>query len=144
MPKTRFSYRHQYDDARDAEERENTDIHCLDHSLTQQHFKDDVDLNCIVKRYGITDGAIPPAPADPRYYGDFSDAVDFREAMDRINEAQQRFSELPADLRSRFHNDPVLLHDWVSDPANQEEAVKLKLLTKKETPLPEAPPEPLA
>lgn len=99
-------------------------------SLTQQHFAKDADLNTIVKRFGIKDGAIPPAASDHRYYGDFSDAFDFRDALDRTRDAVSKFNALPADLRAEFGNDPVFLHEWVSDPANTKEAVRLGLLSK--------------
>lgn len=99
-------------------------------SLTEQHHKDDVDLNVMVKRMGVTDGAIPPAAIDPRHFGDFTEAADFRTALDRTREAQQRFSELPADLRARFNNDPVRLFEFVSDPNNDAESVKLGLLSR--------------
>lgn len=129
-PVPRFSWRHQYDYARDREEGDLAITIIDDPSLTQQHFADDANLNTIMKRYGVTDGAIPPAAMDPRFFGDFTDAVDFREALDRVRAATEHFNALPADLRAQFNNDPVLLHDWVSSPDNWEEAVKLGLLRK--------------
>lgn len=129
----RFTWRHQYDDDADQLERQATAISCLDPSLTQQHFVKDADLNTIVKRYGITDGAFPPAALDPRYFGDFTDEADFREHLDRVRNATDRFNALPADLRATFGNDPVLLHEWVSDPANVDEAVQMGLLHKHTT-----------
>lgn len=99
-------------------------------SKTQQHFAKDADLNTIMKRYGITDGAIPPAAADGRYYGDFSDVFDFRDALDRTRDAVAKFNALPADLRAEFDNDPVFLYEWILDPRNAEQAVELGLLSK--------------
>lgn len=129
-PRTRFTYRHQYDDAADAIERANTDIYNEEESKTQQHHKDEVDLNVIVARYGITDGAIPPAATDPRYFGDFSDAPTFREALDRTHTAKERFAMLPANIRERFNHSPLKLWEFVSNPDNAEEAVRLGLLKK--------------
>lgn len=139
---SRFDWRHQYDDERDAFERELTDISFVDSpSLTQQHFAKDADLNTVLKRYGISDGQIPPAAADGRYYGDFSDVFTFREALDRTRDAVAKFNALPAALRAEFNNDPVFLHDWVMDPKNADEAVALGLLQKKTVtqPLPSEP-----
>lgn len=113
-------------------------------SKTQQHFAKDADLNTIVKRYGITDGAIPPAAADARYYGDFSDAFDFRDALDRTRDAVAKFNALPAELRRIFENDPAYLHEWVSDPANIEQAVELGLLSKAALGAANAKPSPSA
>lgn len=127
-----INWRHQWDEAADAAERAATAIRDFGPSLTQQHHAKDADLNTIVKRYGITDGAIPPAALNPQFFGDFTDAVDFRDHMDRVRHATERFNALPADLRAMFNNDPVELHDWVMNPENAEEAVKLGLLVKQE------------
>lgn len=109
-----------------------------DPSLTQQQFKEDADLNVIVKRFGVTKAHIPPAgAADPRYYGDFGEAVDLREALDRTRAAQEHFDSLPAELRNRFNNDPVRLFGFVVDPKNTEEAIKLGLLHKAARQAPE-------
>lgn len=131
-PKTRFTYRHQYDEAADAIERANTDIGDLGPSLTQQHFTADADLNEIVRRYGVTDGAIPPAPQDPSAYGDFTDVPTFRQAMDNVAEAKNRFMSLPAALRAKFNNNAGIMFDWVSNPDNTEEAIKLGFLKRVE------------
>lgn len=131
-PITRFTWAHQYDDARDALDRAATNIRCEDVSLTQQHFAKDANLNTIVKRYGITDGAIPPAALDPQYFGDFTDAVDFREHLDRVRNATDRFNALPADIRSAFDNDPIALHEFVTDPANIEESIAMGLLKRED------------
>lgn len=130
----RFTYRKQYDDAADKVERELTDIDTGIDTPVQQQFKDDVNINVMMKRFGVTDGAFPPAAADPRYYGDFSDAVDFREALDRTRAAIDNFNELPADIRQRFYNDPVELWNFVSNEKNHEEAVQLGLLHKSSPP----------
>lgn len=127
---TRFKWRHQYDDAADEAERCNTRIHCCDESKTQQHFTVDADINELVRRFGITDGAIPPAAQDPSHYGDFSDAPTFRQALDQTKDAQDRFNALPANLRNRFGNDPVELWRFVNNPDNAEESVTLGLLKK--------------
>jgi phage internal scaffolding protein len=127
---TRFKWRDQYDDEADAVERRLTDIATPEPSLTQQQFTDEVNLNIMVRRMGIDEHKLPVAPADPRYYGDFSDAVDFRGVLDAAREAAERFNSLPGDLRQSFNNDPAALHEWVSDPANAEEAVSIGLLVK--------------
>lgn len=136
-PVTAIQWRHQNDRAADAEERERTTIYCNDESLTQQQFAKDADLNEIVRRFGITDGAIPPQAIDPAYFGDFSDVPDFRTALETTRAAIDNFNNLPAELRKRFGNDPVELHNFVHDEANEEEAIKLGLLKKLPPEVPE-------
>lgn len=128
----RFPWREQWDEERDQLERELTDIDTGPETATQQQFKDDVNINVMMKRMGITDGNLPPAATDPRYFGDFTDVGDFRDNLDRVRDATQRFNALPAALRSRFNNDPATLFNFVMDSANAEESVKLGLLAKLE------------
>lgn len=129
----RFGWRHQYDDARDQKERKNTDYTETSESLTEQSHTDEVNLNTMVKRMGLTDGAIPPAVFDPSYYGDFTDVADFRTSLDRVRVAQENFAALPAKLRARFDNNAAKLFAFVSDPENAEEAVRLGLLHQQVT-----------
>lgn len=140
MPDTRNMWRHQYDEVRDAVERANSDIGDLGPSLTQEHFAKDADINEIVHRFGIGDGSIPPAPNDPRFYADFTNVVDLRSALDRTIEAVTAFELLPARLRSRFNNDPGELYSFVTDPANEAEAIRLGLIKREETAPAGSPP----
>lgn len=135
----RIKYRKQYDDAEEAAAELRTKTINNDPSLTQQHFTLDADINEIMRRFGVTDGAIPPVALDPSFFGDFSNVPDFREALDTTRDALERFNALPAPIRNRFSNDPVALWAWVNDPANHDEAVKLGLLKRREPPAPPLP-----
>lgn len=138
----RFTWRTQYDLDEEIEAELTTQTVNEEPSLTQQQFAEDADLNVIMKRYGVTDGAIPPGALDPRYFGDFTDAPDFRQALDTVRDANEKFQALPADIRNRFLNRPDLLWAWVNDPANQEEAVRIGLLSKQAPVAKETPTEP--
>lgn len=94
--------------------------------LTQQSFKDDCDINVIVRRFGVT-GQLPQSVRVPSY-GDFTAVTDFHSAMNVIIEAQNAFMEMPAEVRERFRNDPGAFVAFASDPANAEEARKLGLV----------------
>lgn len=142
-----FNWRRQYDRSETTSYDEGI-IFCDDPHLTEQHHAKDLDLNNIIKRYGIKDGSIPPAALLPAgLFGDFTNSVDLREALDRSATAAEKFNKLPAQLRAQFNNDPVFMFEWVSDPANIDEAVTLGLLNKrainmdtiKETPKPVSP-----
>lgn len=140
----RFSYREQYDDSpREDYERAAVEItneeHPRDAVTVQQQFKDDVDLNVMAARMGVKDGSITPQAYDPRYFGDFTDAVDFREAMNRVSDANFKFQMLPAAIKNRFNNDPTELFHFIADEKNKDEALRLGLL-KEHKPEPEQIP----
>lgn len=136
MPKVFVRSPYNYD-AREAG-RESA-LKCEDPSLAKQSFAEEVDINTIVKRFGLT-GQLPPEVAVPRY-GDFEDVVDFHTAMNAVTYAKQEFMQLPGALRARFHNDPQELLEFVENDANRGEAEKLGLVKPRVV---EAPVEPQA
>lgn len=102
----------------------------------QQQFKDECDINTIVRRFGLT-GELPNDVRVPQY-ADFTDAVsDYQTALHQVIAADREFMRLPPDLRYRFRNDPQQLLEFVSDESNRDEAQKLGLL---KAPVPEAEP----
>lgn len=114
-----------------------TGLLCEDDSLAQQHFKDEADINEIVRRFGLT-GEMPANPHLP-VSGDFTAVTDYQTALNAVMAAQEGFMALPPDLRSRFYNDPQKLLVFLEDPSNHAEAVRLGLVNP-----PPAPPAPAA
>ena len=106
-------------------------LHCEDATLAQQHFKDECDINNILRQFNVT-GLLPEAPLSPRY-GDFSGITDYHTAMNAVIAAEDGFMALPADLRARLQNDPAQLIDFLSDENNRSEAEKLGLLDAQKT-----------
>lgn len=106
-------------------------------SRTQQQFRTDADINVIAKRFGLDRQPMPVAPIDPAYYGDFTGAPDLRTVLDNVRDAREHFMALPPKLRARFHNKPAELWEFVNDPENADEAVRLGLLAR--APAPPAP-----
>lgn len=135
----RIQWRHQYDQDTDDAIGDATRIVNEQPTKTIVSFKEDADINVMMKRFGVTDGAIPPAVADPRYYGDFSDVVDFRGALEQTRAAQHAFDQLPANIRNRFYGDPTKLWEFVNDEKNFDEAVAIGLLQKRPMPEPTEP-----
>lgn len=74
--------------------------------ITQQHFKDEVDINTIVRRFGLMD---LPQWNNGGVYGDFTGIVDFDSALAKIKSTEEAFMRLPAELRDKFDNDPAEL-----------------------------------
>ena len=88
-------------------------LDCQDPTLAQQNFRDECDINTIVKRFGIT-GQLPENVRMPTY-GDFLQVNDFHSAMNAVAAAGEAFDAMPADVRARFNNDPGAFVDFCSD-----------------------------
>lgn len=84
---------------------------------TQQQFKDEVDINNIVKKFKA--GQSVPL-RHPGYFTDFNQATGLMEAQEQINAAAEAFLEIPATLREKFGNDPLKFLEFVQNPKNKE------------------------
>lgn len=104
------------------------------HHPTQQHFKDECDINNIMKRFQTT-GVLPDLIKSNPAYGDFSTVPDFLDAMNILNHAHDQFSSLSSRVRARFDNDPQQFLNFVNDPSNNAEMIELGLATKKQPPV---------
>lgn len=93
---------------------------------TQQHFKEECDINTIVRRFGVT-GELPIGTRAPRY-GDFTGVNDFQTAMNAVARANEAFDALPATWRKRFDHDPQKFLEFCENTENREEAVRLGLI----------------
>ena len=101
-------------------------LRCEDASLTQQHQKDQADINYIIEQFNVT-GILPTGPVSPQY-GDFSGISDYQSALNAVIDAQDEFMSLPANLRARFENDPSNLINFLSNEENRQEAIELGLI----------------
>lgn len=136
-----------YNYDRDAATNE-TGIDCsVEPSKTQQHFIEESDINTIVKRFHLT-GELPTNVRMPQQ-ADFEGVFDFQTAMNAIRAAEESFAAMPADVRTRFNNDPHLFVEFCSNDENRPEAEKLGLVKPKAPPIqgndappPTEPPKP--
>ena len=110
---------------------EESALYCEDPSRTKQSFKEECDINTILKRFNIT-GQVPVGPLQPQY-GDFSGVIDYQTALNAVIAAQDSFNALPATLRNRFANDPAAFVDFCSDESNRQEMIRLGLVIEKAT-----------
>lgn len=100
-----------------------------DPSKTQQQFKEQSDINKIMKKYHAT-GMINHLNGRPGRYGDFSNAKTYQDSLQTVINAQNSFQNLPSDVRKRFSNDPYEMLSFVNDPQNKQEAINLGLIPK--------------
>lgn len=115
-----------YNYDRDAASNESGISCSMEERMTKDSFKDECDINTIVRRFNLT-GQLPENVAVPSY-ADFEEIFDFHSAMNLVTQANEAFDSMPAEVRSRFHNDPGEFMDFVSDESNRAEAEKLGLV----------------
>ena len=87
-------------------------------SLSKQEFKDECDINIIMKKYGPRE-MVPLGGTRQPMFGDFTQVVDYASAMEQTQDAYEQFMELPAELRAMHDNDPQRFIDWF-DAADEE------------------------
>lgn len=116
-------------------------------SLTKQCFKDESDINFIVKKFGLhhsvnKDGSINTSNIPEEYFTSLSssgvsdvsayssllDGKSYQDVLNAIASVSTSFEYLPSAIRSRFKNDPSLFLDYVKNPDNIPEMTKLGLI----------------
>lgn len=108
---------------------------------TKQSFRDECDVNILMRRYAST--GVLPLSRDPTQaqYLDVTGA-DYFDAQLLIAGARSQFFSLPARIRDRFDNDPGEFLTFMEDKRNHEEARELGLLPplEEEATPPATPP----
>lgn len=99
---------------------------------TQRQYKDQVNVNNIIKKFKKTGSITHLRNAQQGIYADLTLIPDYAEALMQVKHAQEAFEAIPADIRLKFNNDPNLLIDYLKDPKNKEEAIKHGLLVRRD------------
>lgn len=99
---------------------------CLTKGRTKQSFKDECDINTIIRRF-LRTGVMDFTAKNERRYGDCT-GLEYTQAMQKVAAAKSLFNELPGRIRARFDNEPALFLDFVQDERNREEATEMGLL----------------
>lgn len=93
-------------------------------SLTVQSDRKQANINSIIKK--IEKGhMIDKLSAGTPFYGDVSKFSGLQESIMQVQEAEEMFMDMSADIRKRFHNDPVQLVRFLEDKNNLNEAIEL-------------------
>lgn len=100
-------------------------------SMTNQSEAPQADINWIVRRYHNGE-ALPVI--DGGQFIDVSEIESYEQVVDRIAEFSNVFSQFPAEVRERFKNRAELFADFVVDPANFDEGVRLGIFKAAEVP----------
>lgn len=100
-------------------------------TMTEQQFKDECDVNTILKQF-VSTGFIPNLNMKEGVYMDVSEIGDYRDAIERVRQTNSFFMELPSSLREQFKNDAAIFLDYVMDPANEESLEQMGLVNIKQ------------
>ncbi len=90
---------------------------------TKQSFKDETDINKILKRAQKT-GTISHLNKHEGRYADFA-SFDFQGNLNMLAKGREIFDDLPIELRNEFDNSPADFFKYVNDPANADRLSEL-------------------
>lgn len=94
-------------------------------TLAQQHSKEEVDINNIMKRY-IKTGVIDHVTKYKPQYTE-NTMQDYQTSQNIIIKADNMFQELPSQVRKQFDNDPGRFLEFVSDEKNHDKLAEMGL-----------------
>lgn len=91
-------------------------------SMTRQEFAADCDINVLMDRYQNEDiGAIMRRSTEPVYVDFYDMPSDLMGTLQLVQDAENAFMTLPAQVRREFDNDPIRFVDFASDPGNLDQ-----------------------
>lgn len=96
-------------------------------TATQQQFRDECNVNSIMRRYTKT-GVLPESYNPSSNYKDVSSVPDFMTIKDQMMRAEEAFMNLPVKIRKEFDHDPIQFLQFIANPENKEKAQSLGLL----------------
>jgi hypothetical protein len=88
-----------------------TGVECVEPTLARQEFKNDSDLNTMIRRFGVE---VAQAPN----WREFDATVipdNFMELQQILKEGVDAFNSLPSDVRAKHENNPEKFLNWVKD-----------------------------
>lgn len=86
---------------------------------TKQGFKDQCDINKILKKAEKVGGLAHVQKYPEVVYGEFDGEMDLLTARARIDKAGEIFADLPAEVRKEFGNDPLRFVAFANDAVNK-------------------------
>ncbi len=110
-----------------------------DDGLTKQAFKDECDINNVMRRFE-KDGVLEHVNKFQGDYGDFAAVQDYHTSLNEVLDASEAFNSLPAKMRKKFNNDPGEFLEFVTDDRNRDEMREMGLLSASATEPPEDAP----
>lgn len=91
---------------------------------TKQSFKDSCDITKMIKKAQKTGSLAHIQKYDKSVYGTFEN-YDLREAMEKVDFANEIFGALPSEIRREFKGDAIAFAGFASNPANRDRLQEL-------------------
>ena len=88
-------------------------------TLTQQNFKDETDLNIMIRKYGV----LPVSEVNWKEFDATVIPQDYQQLQNMLREADQAFMDLPAEVRKAADNDP---QKFLAIVESQQAEIKLQ------------------
>lgn len=107
-------------------------------SLAKQSFKEECDVNQIMKKFKKT-GLVDHLNTHKGQYGNFIGASDYHTSLNQILAAQESFQTIPSEIRAKFDNDAGQFLEFTQDPENYQEMIKMGLALEGTTEPPDVP-----
>ena len=124
---------------KDTDQLEPTGKMIPEKSKTQQEFKDEVNINNIIKKYK-SGQVVTHIMSGMPMFDDVSELMTYQEALNLQIKAGQNFAKLPSKVRAYFGNKPKNLIEFMNDSNNRDKAIELGFIDKpKPTPPPAEP-----
>lgn len=112
-------------------------------SMTQQHFKDDCDINVIVRRFNAGQINTMPLAMNEGFYADVSDLGSYQDANARVNSIKDYFSNLPSSVREKFNNSVDEFVAFASTSDSRSAFIEMGILEKPVEPVKPVQPAPV-
>lgn len=100
---------------------------CEEDSRCKQSFKDECNINNIIKRHHATGIPLPTHETVGAKFGDFTGIPDYHTAMGKVTKAREAFLNLPSAIRRVFNNDPGQFIEFATNPENSRELIEMGL-----------------
>lgn len=112
-----------------------------DPNIVQQSFKNDADVNTIVRRFGLGQVSRPRLDG---VYGDFTGIHDYQSALARIEQVRESFMSLDPEIRAEFDNDPGKFAAFAQNAESEDDLREALGLPARAAPAAPAAPQPPA
>lgn len=79
-----------------------------DKDMTRQEFKEETDINVLLKKFGLNQ------QSRPLIYGEFDYTIDYQQALQSVDDARKAHARMPAEIREKYPTTNTMLEGMAS------------------------------